>query len=48
MTAAFMAVRDRFFEAESGGEPISHEQGMQILDQVLEFLRGGFDALQRK
>jgi AcrR family transcriptional regulator len=47
MTAAFMAVRDRFFEAESGGEGISHEEGMQILDQVLEFLRGGFEALQR-
>jgi AcrR family transcriptional regulator len=47
MTAAFMAVRDRFFEAESGGEPISHEEGMRILDDVLDFLRGGFEALQR-
>src|SRR5947209_3230956 len=29
MTAAFTAVRDRFFEAEAGGEAISHEQGMR-------------------
>jgi hypothetical protein len=48
MTAAFMAVRDRFFEAEAGGETISHEQGMRILDQTLEFLRGGFEALQHE
>lgn len=48
ITAAFSTVRDRFFEAESGGEPISHEQAMKILDQVLEFLRGGFEALQRE
>lgn len=48
MNAAFMAVSDRLFEAESGGEGISHEEGMRILDQVLEFLRGGFEALQRK
>jgi AcrR family transcriptional regulator len=46
MTAAFMSVRDRFFEAESGGEPLTHEQGMAILDQVLDFLRGGVEALQ--
>jgi hypothetical protein len=48
MTAAFTAARDRFFDAESGGEPISHEQALQALDQVLDFLRGGFDALQRE
>jgi AcrR family transcriptional regulator len=47
MTAAFTSVRDRFLEAEAGGEPVSHEQGMAILDEVLEFLRGGLDALQR-
>jgi AcrR family transcriptional regulator len=47
MTAAFMSVRDRFIEAESGGQPITHEEGMAILDQVLEFLRGGVEALQR-
>jgi AcrR family transcriptional regulator len=47
ITAAFMSVRDRFLAAESGGEPLSHEEGMAILDQVLEFLRGGVEALQR-
>lgn len=47
MTAAFTSVRDRVLEAESGGEPVSHEQGMAILDEVLEFLRGGLEALQR-
>jgi AcrR family transcriptional regulator len=47
MTAAFTAVRDRFNEAESGEEPINHEDGMAILDEVLEFLRGGLEALQR-
>jgi AcrR family transcriptional regulator len=47
ITAAFMSVRDRFLAAESGGEPLTHEEGMAILDQVLEFLRGGLEALQR-
>jgi hypothetical protein len=47
ITAAFTSISDRFQEAESGGEPVSHEQGMAILDQVLEFLRGGLEALQR-
>jgi AcrR family transcriptional regulator len=47
MTAAFTAVRDRFMEAESGGGTLTHEDGMAILDQVLEFLRGGLEALQR-
>jgi AcrR family transcriptional regulator len=47
MTAAFMSVRDRIFEAESRGEPVGHEQAMATLDQVLEFLRGGLEALQR-
>ena len=46
VTAAFTSVRDRFLEAETGGEPLTHEQGMAILDQVLEFLRGGLEALQ--
>ena len=46
MMAAFTAVRDRFHEAESGNEPINHEDGMAILDEVLEFLRGGLEALQ--
>lgn len=47
MTAAFMSVRDRLFAAESGGQPVSHEQGLEILDQVLEFTRAGVEALQR-
>jgi AcrR family transcriptional regulator len=47
MTAAFMSVRDRLFEAEAGGEPIGHEQAMAILDQVLDFTRAGVQALQR-
>ena len=47
MTAAFMSVRDRLFEAEAGGEPISHEQLLEIFDQVLEFTRAGVEALQR-
>jgi hypothetical protein len=47
ITAAFMSVRDRFIEAESGGEELSHEHGMAVLDEVLEFLRGGLAALQR-
>jgi AcrR family transcriptional regulator len=48
MTAALTSVRDRIMEAESGGESITHEDGMAILDQVLEFLRGGLETLQRK
>ena len=46
MTTAFTSVRDRFVEAESEGQPLTHEQGMAVLDQVLEFLRGGLEALQ--
>ncbi len=48
MMAAFMAVRDRLFEAATGDEPTSHEEALRILDQVLEFLRGGFEALQHE
>jgi hypothetical protein len=47
MTAAFTSVRDRIDEAESRGEPFGHELAMATLDQVLEFLRGGLEALQR-
>ena len=47
ITAAFMSARDKMFEAEAAGEPMSHEQGMAILDEVLEFLRGGLQAVQR-
>jgi AcrR family transcriptional regulator len=45
ITAAFTTMRDRL-EAESG-EQISHEQAMAILDEVLEFLSGGLEALRR-
>jgi hypothetical protein len=44
MTAAFIAVRERF-EADEDG--MNHERGMEIVDQVLEFLQGGLAALQR-
>jgi AcrR family transcriptional regulator len=47
ITAAFTSVRDRIFEAESRGEPVDHELAMATLDQVLDFLRGGLEALQR-
>jgi AcrR family transcriptional regulator len=43
MTAAFTAVREQF---ESNAAS-SHERGMEIVDQVLEFLQGGLAALQR-
>jgi hypothetical protein len=46
MTAAFESVSDRLFQAESGGEPVTHEQSMAIIDEVLEFLRGGLEAIQ--
>jgi AcrR family transcriptional regulator len=48
MTAAFMSVRDRFFQAEAAGAPIDHEKAMAILDQVLEFTRAGVEALQHE
>jgi AcrR family transcriptional regulator len=47
ITAAFTSFRDRLMDAASDGEPLSHEEGMATLDQVLEFLRGGLEALQR-
>lgn len=46
VTAAFGAVRERLLEGSP--EPISHEEALGILDQVLEFLRGGVEALQRE
>jgi AcrR family transcriptional regulator len=45
VTAALSAVRDRL-HAQSE-EPVSPEQALKILDDVLEFLRGGLEALQR-
>ncbi len=46
VTAAFGAVRERLQQGDTG-EPIPHEEALEILDQVLEFLRGGLEALQR-
>jgi AcrR family transcriptional regulator len=43
MTAAFAAVRDKLEDATD--EP-NREEVMQILDQVLEFLRGGVEAMR--
>jgi AcrR family transcriptional regulator len=47
ISAAFTSVRDRLLAAECAGEPYAHEEGMAILDEVLEFLRGGLEALRR-
>ena len=47
MTAAFMSdARPVLGCGSQGGEPMTHEQGMAILDEVLEFLRGGLEAMQ--
>jgi AcrR family transcriptional regulator len=46
ITAAFTSVRDRIFAAEAGGEALTPEEAMATLDQVLDFLRGGLEALQ--
>lgn len=46
MAAAFTSVSDRIFAAEARGEPLAPGEGMAILDEVLEFLRGGLEALQ--
>ena len=48
MMAGFSAVRDQLFDTASGDGPPSHEEGMRILDQVLEFMRGGFETLQHE
>jgi AcrR family transcriptional regulator len=45
MTAMFTDLRDRL-EAEAGG-PMTFEQAIAVLEDVLEFLRGGLEALQR-
>jgi AcrR family transcriptional regulator len=44
MIAAFTAVREQFQAEDDAG---NHERGMEIVDQVLEFLQGGLAALQR-
>jgi hypothetical protein len=48
MAAAFTSVSDRIFAAEAAGKPLAAEEAMATLDQVLEFLRGGLEALQRE
>jgi hypothetical protein len=45
VTAAFSAVRDRL--RDTSGEAPPYELALEILDQVLEFLRGGLEALER-
>lgn len=45
VTAAFSAVRDRL--QQKSGEAIPYQEALAILDQVIEFLRGGLEALQR-
>ncbi len=44
VTVGFAAVRNRLLEGS--GIPLSHEQTLGILDQLLTFLRGGLEALQ--
>ena len=45
ITAAFTTMSDRLV-AESG-EPVSQEQAMAVLDEVLRFSSGGLEALRR-
>ncbi len=44
VTVAFTIIRNRLLEGS--GIPLSHEETLGILDQVLTFLRGGLEALQ--
>jgi AcrR family transcriptional regulator len=44
MTASFTTVRDRL-EAESG-EPLTREQAMDVVSEVLAFVRGGLEGLK--
>ena len=46
MTAAFASMKDRL--GQDSGEPLDHEQAMGIVDEVLEFLRGGLEAMRRR
>jgi AcrR family transcriptional regulator len=48
MATAFTSVSDRIFAAEAAGKPLAAEEATATLDQVLEFLRGGLEALQRE
>jgi AcrR family transcriptional regulator len=44
--AAFNSIRERL-EADSADALVSHEQAIALLEEVLEFLRGGLEALRR-
>jgi hypothetical protein len=46
MITAFITVKDRL-ETDSG-EPVSHEQAMAVIDEVLEFVRGGIEGLRNR
>jgi AcrR family transcriptional regulator len=48
VTAAFSAVRRCLSDDNAPPGPEAHERGMAILDDVLEFLRGGLEALRRE
>jgi len=45
MTAAFAAVRDRL---EAAADMPDHSEVMEILDEVLEFMRGGLEAMRAR
>jgi AcrR family transcriptional regulator len=45
ITAALTRMSDRL--ATESGEPVSHAQATAILEEVLEFLSGGLEALRR-
>jgi AcrR family transcriptional regulator len=44
-TAAFKTLSERL-EEQDMSEPVSHEDAMAVVDEVLEFLRGGLDRLR--
>jgi AcrR family transcriptional regulator len=44
MTAAFTTMRDRI-EADTG-TPLTHDQAMAVVDEVLAFLRGGLEGMR--
>jgi AcrR family transcriptional regulator len=45
MIAAFTNVRDRL--EDQGHGPVDHDQAMVIIDQVLDFVRGGLETMRR-
>ncbi|MGO9958052.1 MAG: TetR/AcrR family transcriptional regulator [Solirubrobacteraceae bacterium] len=48
MIAALTSVRDSFVEAKTDGTPMSHEQSLAVIDQLLEFMRGGLEAMRHR